>query len=76
MKRLGFVLSVIVMIVGTLTRAVGAPPSPPPGKTGATVIWTGKAGFLMQDQGRLAGGEYNDFTMRFTKGKESPDRYT
>jgi len=35
----------------------------------------GKAGFLMQDQGRLAGGEYNDFTMRFTKGKESPDRY-
>jgi hypothetical protein len=36
---------------------------------------TGKAGFLMQDQSRLTGGEYNDFTMRFTKGKESPDRY-
>jgi hypothetical protein len=35
---------------------------------------TGKAGFLMADQGRLAGGEDNDSTMRFTKGKESPDR--
>lgn len=44
MKRLGFVLSVIVMIVGTLTTAVGAPPSSPPGKTGAKVIWTGKSG--------------------------------
>ena len=35
---------------------------------------TGKAGFLMQDQSRHSGGEYEHTIIRFTKGKQKPEQ--
>jgi hypothetical protein len=47
-------------------------PVPESLKESLALAVSGKEGFLMQDQSRLAGGEYKCAKMRFTKGKKPP----